>query len=404
MKKLTIIWFFVLFGTAFSGTHFDTLRVKPTASEDEIKKSYRILAKQYHPDKNKHDPNAQSKFIEITKAYEILSDSKSRLEYIDSLRYPNRQTGNSKMQDWASRNMEADTNFQEFQRFQQFPHGNTFFAYRTPDGRVFYTSRSQNHGQNFQYSYQYSSSDNNNGSFFANVMYALGMIIWVLLQPFLPIIVLVISVSVLYKVFCSAFPKTRTLEPHSNKSRLTAAKPIGDLQASDVKRKGIVIIATTVQAVGLCRRLQRSFLNDPVYFAAAVAPPPPVVEAADREHEISSGRSSGYDAGDDSSTGFPLLAITRGGSKWVGLASMKDITADRHGHNNDHEGGEEEYEEEEEEVDGEDDVEEEEGDDDGDEDEQRLKIVEGWIIQLLNGGLSWRLTSTHPLPIHLPQL
>eukprot|EP01036_Dinobryon_divergens_P026970 gene26970-35675_t len=291
------------------------------------------------------------------------------------------------MQDWASRNMDADTNFQEFQRFQQFPQGNTFFAYRTPDGRVFYTSRSQNHGQNFQYSYQYSSSNINNGSFLANLLYALGMITWVLIQPFLPIIILVISASILYKIFCSSAPKTRTIpEPHSNKSRLTAPKPIGDFQASDVKRKGIVIIASTAEAVSLCRRLQRSFINDPVYFAAAVAP----VEASDKEHD-NSGDGSGAD--DDSSASFPLLAITKGGSKWVGYDSTKDTAC--------HNGNEQDY-------DGEDQEEDEDYEEDEvgvvqEKDEQELKRVEGWLIQLLNGGLSWRHTSSHPLPISLPQ-
>ena len=387
MKKLTITWIFALFCYVFSRTHFDTLRVKPTASEDEIKKSYRILAKQYHPDKNKHDPDAQSKFIEITKAYEVLSDQKSRLEYIDSLRYQNRP-GNAKMQDWTSRNMETDTNFQEFQRFQKFPQqGNTFYAYRTPDGRVLYTSRSQNQGQNFQYSYQYSSSNNNNGSFFVNVMYALGMIAWVLIQPFLPIILLVVFLSILYNIFCRVALKPKTPEIPTNRSRLTAPKPIETLRASDVRRKGIVIVATTSEAVSLCRRLQRSFLNDPVYFAATAAE-----VSSETEHDGGSG-------GVDDAGEFPLLAITRGGSKWVGLSLLKHGGSAQRKYKNDYDREDKEGEEEDQE--GEEEEEEDEEDEKEDE-EQRLKRVEDWIIQLLNGGLSWRHSSFNPLPISLP--
>ena len=51
--------------------HFTTLGVKPGASEDEIKKSYRALAKKYHPDKNK-EAGAEEKFKEISAAYDYL--------------------------------------------------------------------------------------------------------------------------------------------------------------------------------------------------------------------------------------------------------------------------------------------------------------------------------------------
>jgi DnaJ family protein A protein 2 len=57
---------------------YDLLRVKPDATDDEIKKSYRQLAKEYHPDKN---PQHGDKFKEISAAYEILSDSKKRRIY-----------------------------------------------------------------------------------------------------------------------------------------------------------------------------------------------------------------------------------------------------------------------------------------------------------------------------------
>ncbi|MCB4743199.1 MAG: DnaJ domain-containing protein [Sulfurovum sp.] len=59
---------------------YETLGVSENASADEIKKSYRKLARKYHPDINK-DPEAQEKFKEINAAYEVLSDSEKKAQY-----------------------------------------------------------------------------------------------------------------------------------------------------------------------------------------------------------------------------------------------------------------------------------------------------------------------------------
>ncbi|HSR23058.1 MAG TPA: molecular chaperone DnaJ [Candidatus Eisenbacteria bacterium] len=61
--------------------HYDTLGVKKGASEEEIKKAYRKLARQYHPDANKGDAAAEDRFKEISEAYDVLSDDKRRREY-----------------------------------------------------------------------------------------------------------------------------------------------------------------------------------------------------------------------------------------------------------------------------------------------------------------------------------
>ena len=52
-----------------------------SASDDEIKKAYRKLAKQYHPDLNPGDKEAEEKFKEVGEAYEVLSDSDKRARY-----------------------------------------------------------------------------------------------------------------------------------------------------------------------------------------------------------------------------------------------------------------------------------------------------------------------------------
>jgi molecular chaperone DnaJ len=62
-------------------TLYDTLGVKKGASADEIKKAYRKLAAQYHPDKNPGDTAAEEKFKEVQNAYDVLSDAGKRKQY-----------------------------------------------------------------------------------------------------------------------------------------------------------------------------------------------------------------------------------------------------------------------------------------------------------------------------------
>jgi DnaJ-class molecular chaperone len=64
-----------------SRDYYETLGVKREASEDEIKKAYRKLARQYHPDRNPGDKQAESKFKEVQDAYDILSDKNKRAQY-----------------------------------------------------------------------------------------------------------------------------------------------------------------------------------------------------------------------------------------------------------------------------------------------------------------------------------
>lgn len=60
---------------------YTVLGVAKSASAADIKSAYRKLAKAYHPDQNKDDPNAQSKFAEVTSAYDFLSDKTKRGQY-----------------------------------------------------------------------------------------------------------------------------------------------------------------------------------------------------------------------------------------------------------------------------------------------------------------------------------
>jgi molecular chaperone DnaJ len=61
--------------------YYEVLGVTRTASEQEIKSSYRKLAMQHHPDRNPDDPHAEERFKECTEAYSVLIDSEKRQRY-----------------------------------------------------------------------------------------------------------------------------------------------------------------------------------------------------------------------------------------------------------------------------------------------------------------------------------
>lgn len=61
--------------------YYEVLGVSKTASKEELKKAYRKLAMQYHPDRNPNDHQAEEKFKEAAEAYEILNDDNKRTRY-----------------------------------------------------------------------------------------------------------------------------------------------------------------------------------------------------------------------------------------------------------------------------------------------------------------------------------
>ena len=60
---------------------YKILEVSSSASQEEIRKSYRKLARKYHPDSNPNDKNASDRFKEIAEAYAVLGDEDKRTEY-----------------------------------------------------------------------------------------------------------------------------------------------------------------------------------------------------------------------------------------------------------------------------------------------------------------------------------
>ena len=62
--------------------YYEVLGLSKGATDDEIKKAYRRLAKQYHPDMNPGDKVAENKFKEVNEAYDVLGDQDNKAKYV----------------------------------------------------------------------------------------------------------------------------------------------------------------------------------------------------------------------------------------------------------------------------------------------------------------------------------
>ena len=91
--------------------YYEILGVAKTASAEEIKKAYRKVAMQYHPDRNPGDKAAEEKFKEAAEAYEVLSDADKRAQYD---RYGHAGVGNGARGYGGQGNMNMDDIFSQF--------------------------------------------------------------------------------------------------------------------------------------------------------------------------------------------------------------------------------------------------------------------------------------------------
>ncbi|KAL5279388.1 dnj-20 family protein [Megaselia abdita] len=83
MKYLVILFVIALSlsGSLAGRDFYKILNIKKSATTNEVKKAYRKMAKELHPDKNQNDPNASEKFSDLGAAYEVLSDPEKRKKY-----------------------------------------------------------------------------------------------------------------------------------------------------------------------------------------------------------------------------------------------------------------------------------------------------------------------------------
>jgi curved DNA-binding protein len=112
--------------------YYEILGVARDASSEEIKKVYRRLARQYHPDLNPGDKEAEEKFKDIGEAYEILSDTNKRSQYDQFSRFWNQRGFNrakaarsESFKSWNSRasnsrSFSEDVDFGQFKDFNSF--------------------------------------------------------------------------------------------------------------------------------------------------------------------------------------------------------------------------------------------------------------------------------------------
>src|SRR5215471_927768 len=108
--------------------YYEILGVQKSASADEIKKAYRKVAMQYHPDRNPGDKAAEEKFKEAAEAYEVLSDADKKSQYD---RYGHAGVSSNGRGHYGAGGMNMDDIFSQFGDI----FGNFFGGQRTRGGQ-----------------------------------------------------------------------------------------------------------------------------------------------------------------------------------------------------------------------------------------------------------------------------
>ena len=111
--------------------YYKILLVSPEASEKDIKASYRKLAKKYHPDVIKDDPEGNKKMYEIQEAYSVLSDEEKRKKY-DAALAGDKERGKEERK--SAEPSKTTPDMSQFERFFGFQAGKGMETYRGTGG------------------------------------------------------------------------------------------------------------------------------------------------------------------------------------------------------------------------------------------------------------------------------
>lgn len=107
--------------------NYKVLGVSPQADDKQIKAAYRKLAKQYHPDAVRDNPELTAKMYDVQAAYEVLGDAQKRKKYDEQLEKA--QSGKAKKRSQGN-GQQPDPNMTEFERFFGFQAGKGMDSYR----------------------------------------------------------------------------------------------------------------------------------------------------------------------------------------------------------------------------------------------------------------------------------
>jgi curved DNA-binding protein CbpA len=348
-----VLLFLCLFGRAVVGkdkTHYEVLGLRKDASEDSIKQQYRKLAKQYHPDKNRDDPSANEKFIEVSSAYETLSDPGKRRTYDQILSAPQSQG-----QPMHGRGGHHQPGFHPGFRFpsNQFPN-----EFSSAGGRSFVFERRASNGRSYTFSYSFGGAGPGQQFYYDNGVQRQSLLSQLISAVWLSPIPMIFSFFAIYwcaSRCCSSRAaddrdrqtyNRENIRQHSShlprdvSSEGSASKADDDLASSIRQRKCITIIPCSVQALSVISKLKRSFKADPLLFCNKVPSEIYGVELNDRDNRET----------------VQVIAASKGGSRWCQLKCTENAE----------------------------------------------DMVDRWLVKLLNGEMVWTDAPVSPLPFQLP--
>lgn len=341
------MWSLILVA-AFARSPYQVLNIRPTASEKEVKKAYRTLAKKYHPDKNHNDARAQEKFIEITRAYEeIMSQEQSIGGH-----HSGQHSGQHYNQYQQPRQHQEDEEEEVF--VMNTPHGKVYFKSssfhqrRSPQSnqqRRQHQQYQQYQQQSRQYQYHYHQQEYtlldvalHLGFEYPYMFLCVGSLVCMSMYYLL---------ATIYRCLFSTAKSPNTRPSNSASSSTDQLPP----WSPERLEKGVITVLCREgdYPVSKLRALRYAFRNDPVkFYSVSIRLVPHGLESIP-ESEMSSLQTAS------------CVALAKGGHKWTYLSS--DCTGSSTGSRTGSTGG-----------------------------------VEPWVERLVGGEVEWRLQEQQPCP------